>query len=432
MNTLNRLLLLISLLLTLPSSYHGQGSSDYQGGLKVGLNEDGSKYFRLLSWHQMWAVAQKGEDHNYQTNFLLRRSRVLMFAQINDRFLIYTHFGLNSLGADNMGATGPLSSAGKNGQLFMHGAWAQYRVLKGNKLHLGGGLHYWNGISRLGSQSTLNMLTLDAPIHNWPTIGTTDQFARHLGFYAKGKLGKLDYRLAINEAISNPSRGTDTPLDDTYGENGAIPNLAVYRNPVQPGGGKVFQGYVNYQFLDQESNTLAAFVGTYLGSKKVLNIGAGFFHHREGASYYDEAGNLVLHHPTSLGLDIFYDTPVGKKGAALTAYASLVKHDWGPNWTGGVGGVGTGTITYAQAGFVLPTFTKSGRLQPYMHFTNRNLEAYRDFAAPSANTVGAGANWYIDGHNAKLSLEYLWHKDADQAGANMVKEKIRMQAMVYL
>lgn len=30
----------------------GQGSPDYEGGLKVKINEDGSKYFRIISWAQ--------------------------------------------------------------------------------------------------------------------------------------------------------------------------------------------------------------------------------------------------------------------------------------------------------------------------------------------------------------------------------------------
>ena len=58
---------------------------------------------------------------------------------------------------------------------------------------MGAGLHYWNGVSRLSSQSTLNFMTLDAPIFNWTNIEATDQFARQFGIYAKGQLDRLDY-----------------------------------------------------------------------------------------------------------------------------------------------------------------------------------------------------------------------------------------------
>jgi hypothetical protein len=413
------------------SSSHGQGSPNYQGGLKVSLNEDGSKYFRLLTWHQMWATSPLDKAEPLKTNFALRRSRVLMYAQISDRFLINTHFGLNSLTNDNMGTASPIGPAGSNGHLFMHGAWAQYTIFK-QKLYIGGGLHYWNGISRLTSQSTLNIMTLDAPIHNWPTIGVTDQFARHLGFYAKGKLGKLDYRLAINEALANPTRGADSHLDEINGTGTFIPHRAIYRNPDNPGGGKVFQGYLNYQFLDQESNVLPYFVGSYLGTKKVFNIGAGFFHHREGATSCDEKGNLIFHSPTSVAVDLFYDAPLGNDGSALTFYGSLTNHNWGPKWVGGVGGTGTGNIAYGQLGYVLPDFTQKGRLQPYVHATYRSLEAYQDYLNPNSNNLGIGANWFIDGHHAKLSLEYQRAVEASDVSNPEANHWLRLQAMIYL
>ncbi len=425
-------ILLIPGLAALISPLRGQGSPDYTGGLTVPLNENGSKYFRLISWHQVWATAQKDDQNQLQTDFLLRRSRVLMYAQINDRFLINTHFGLNNLGPDNMGANGPVGEPGQSGQLFLHDAWVQYAVLKG-KLDLGGGLHYWNGISRLTSQSTLNMLTLDAPIHNWPTIGTTDQFARHLGFFAKGKLGRLDYRLAINEAISNPSRGYDkhTAPNDT-GTEILVPDRVIYRNPENPGGGKVYQGYVNYQLLEQESNLLPYFTGSYLGTRKVFNIGVGFFHHVAGATSCDEAGQLTFYNPTSLAVDVFYDSPLGTGGAAITAYGSAVRHDWGPNWTGGVGGVGTGTILFGQLGYLLPAFTDRGRLQAYIHLTHRDLEAYRAYREPIGRMMGGGVNWYIDGHHAKLTLEYQHQREPGLLTRTPSHALLRLQAMVYL
>jgi hypothetical protein len=33
--------------------------------------------------------------------------------------------------------------------------------------------------------STLNFLTIDAPIFNWPLIENSDQFARQMGLFAK-------------------------------------------------------------------------------------------------------------------------------------------------------------------------------------------------------------------------------------------------------
>ncbi|MGB6268789.1 MAG: hypothetical protein WBF67_07225, partial [Olleya sp.] len=96
-------LLLIGLFLASFQCIYAQGSPDYTGGLKFKLNEDGSKYLRLISWAQVQANYNTDDtfdangNENSKLNFNLRRARVLMFAQINKDFLILTHFGLNSL-----------------------------------------------------------------------------------------------------------------------------------------------------------------------------------------------------------------------------------------------------------------------------------------------------------------------------------------------
>ena len=109
----------------------------------------------------------------------IRRARILTYSQINKDFLILTHFGLNSLNANNQSPLG----RGEESQLFFHDVWGQYNL---NANHaIGAGLHYWNGISRLNNQSTLNIMTLDNNRQSWATIGLSDQFARHIGIYAK-------------------------------------------------------------------------------------------------------------------------------------------------------------------------------------------------------------------------------------------------------
>ena len=95
-----KITLIFSVLIASFSSF-AQGSPDYTGGLKVKLNEDGSKYFRLISWSQFWVQHnnEAAEDES-KTNFSIRRARVLAFSQITKDFLILTHFGLNSLNAN--------------------------------------------------------------------------------------------------------------------------------------------------------------------------------------------------------------------------------------------------------------------------------------------------------------------------------------------
>lgn len=58
--------------------------------LKLDLNEDGSKYIRFITWHQIWAAGGSEQDG---LRLSIRRSRFLAYAQISPKFLILTHWG---------------------------------------------------------------------------------------------------------------------------------------------------------------------------------------------------------------------------------------------------------------------------------------------------------------------------------------------------
>lgn len=388
--------------------------TEYGSGFKVNFNEDGSKYFRLITWHQFWLNGQlpANSSSDFTITPTLRRSRLLMFAQLSDRFLIVTHFGLNNLTPGGLDPTGQSSNA----QLFMHDAWVEYKIF--DQLYLGGGLHYWNGISRLNNQSTLNMLPLDNARHTWATIGTTDQFARHLGVYAKGKLGKLDYRFAWNSAMVNSidAKGGILPGKDTASYIG--------RKTFGTEASNVFAGYVNYQFWDQESNKLPYFVGTYFGGKKVFNIGAGFYTHPKGAVVIkdnEEASEDVL----IWAVDAFIELPFGQKNSAFTAYLSYQSNDYGTNYrlAGSSQSVFSGNVIYFQGGIVLP-HKKQLAFQPYVTVTQKQIEVFDK----SATDFGIGLNTLISKHNAKVSLEYR-HTGLINTDS---KDQIILQAVIFL
>ncbi len=413
----NKYLFVLSFLLLATVIASAQGSSEYTGGMKVKLNEDGTKYFRIISWAQFWAQHTDNQTLNANgnkeadLNFSMRRARVLMYAQLSKKFLILTHFGLNSQNAGNMTPIG----TGDRSQLFFHDVWGEYSLTSNHAV--GGGLHYWNGISRANNQSTLNMLTLDNNRQSWSTIGLSDQFARHIGVYAKGKFGKLQYRVAINEALNN---GLDV--------NG-VPavNDATYNGRAILGGadaGKNFAGYFDYNFLDQEGNLLPYKVGSYIGTKKVFNVGAGFFYHPNGSVSLNSSGNFKGEDVAILSVDAFYDAPLGDNGSAITAYAQFQSNDYGTNFTLGQT-YETGTMFYTHVGYLLPgDADRKLKIQPYVSYNNRSIDAIDD----SANRLGLGGNLYFSGHHSKLSLEYSNQKygNLDAVGT------VTVQAMIYL
>ncbi|GAA0873394.1 hypothetical protein GCM10009117_25410 [Gangjinia marincola] len=412
----NNLFLSLLLFLIGVNLSFAQGSTEYTGGMKVKLNEDGTKYFRIISWAQFWAQYNNNETLNAfgneesDLNFSIRRARILMYAQLTNRFLILTHFGLNSQNAANMHPVGKSESS----QLFFHDVWGEYAL---NKNHsIGGGLHYWNGISRLNNQSTLNMLTLDNNRQSWATIGLSDQFARHMGIYLKGKFGKLQYRVSVNEAIND---GLDA-------ENIPTQNNATYSGRNILGGknaGKNFAGYFDYNFLDQESNFLPYKVGSYIGGKKVFNVGAGFFYHPNGSTILDESENFEGQDVAIFSIDAFYDAPIGTKGAAITAYAVYQNNDYGDNFTFGQT-YESGSMLYGHVGYVIPGTSELLKIQPYLSYTNRSINAIDD----DTNRFGIGGNLYFSGHHSKLSLEY----SNQQYGNLDAVDIFTLQAMIYL
>ena len=72
----------------------------------------------------------------------------------------------------------------------------------------------WSGLARFASPSIATTMMYDAPLFEQATNDVTDQFLRKLGVYAKGKISKLDYRVAISKPMNiiTASTGFDTTL----------------------------------------------------------------------------------------------------------------------------------------------------------------------------------------------------------------------------
>jgi hypothetical protein len=360
--------------------------------LTLKLNDDGSKYVRFLIWNQMWfrytqnnpgTLDADGKELVSTVDIGARRLRFLAYAQISPRFLILTHWGINN---QTFATGGAPNSGPKKPQLFIHDAWNEFAVIP-DKLHIGMGLHYWQGPSRMASASTLNFMTLDAPIINWQNIELEDQFARQLGIYAKGQIGRLDYRIAANKPFTiNPSVNT---LDSTK-----TTATEIAHHTWAP------TGYFAWQFFDKESQKLPFTVGSYLGSKKIFNIGAGFYYHPKGTGQYDATAdgkhstNDILH----WSADLYYERPINKeKNTAFHLYSAFYGFDYGVNYLrnigimnlggtadpntityNGVGNaqptIGTGDVWYTQVGYLLPKMGDKGQLMPYGTFTYKKFD----------------------------------------------------------
>lgn len=389
--------------------------------LTLKLSEDGKKYVRFIIWHQMWLTSNNLSVDGATTQFTtsIRRSRFLAFAQVSPRFLILTHFGLNGL------TPGNLTSLGNNGdspQLFLHDAWTEFKVSNDDALYIGAGLHYWKGLTRLANQSTLNFMTLDQsrPFVHWHSLAITDQFARHLGIYAKGELGNFDYRLAIN----NPGRNG---LQNDRGTKGSPLTYDGFAQPEKNGdatGNTIIEGYFRYNFWDKESTKLPYQVGSYLGAKKVFGIGAGFFAHPNGMFNNSTGEHESVTH---FAIDAFLDMPLSGNDC-LNAYAAFMNFNYGNDYVSRW--AGTGTVIYGQVGYKFP----GSKFMPYVALQSASYDGFDE--NPSALDIGL--NYFILGHNAKLTLEYhTINNDIREGGLDANGDiqnisQIRLQAHIFL
>lgn len=447
----------------LSSSLYSQGSPDYGSGLKLNLNPEGDKYVRFILWNQIWlrntemnpGTMVSDEATKNTWNIGNRRLRALAYAQITKRYMVLMHFGINNQTFINGGAPGTTGTGGygngKKPQMFFHDAWNEYAVfLPGEagkfSLSLGAGLHYYMGLSRMTMASTLNFLTVDSPIFTWPLIDNSDQFARQMGMFTKGKYGKFEYRFSLNK----PFATNLAPVDVT--------NPAA-RVAVDNNGNPKFSkaGYVEYQFLDSESNLLPFKVGSYLGTKKVFNLGAGFYHQKDGTR--TSVNSQIEKHDIALyAIDAFADLPLGnaKNKMALSAYAGFYNYNFGPNYLRNLGimnvgsndpnfigdkaiagagnlqpMIGSGNIYYLQAGLLLPSNADKPkiRIQPFAAYTNKNFKALEN----SSSQFDIGANWFIDGHHAKLTTQYSTRPTYTSASAEpKSKGEFILQFQIYL
>ena len=387
--------------------------------MKLKLNEDGSHYLKWTFLNQVWlryndsnpGTLVMNEAANQTVDLGLRRTRIQFFGQLSDHVFFYMQFGQNNFNFLSQNA------GNRKLQAFFHDALGEYNVWKGNnKLKFGGGLTIANGLSRFSQPSVGTIMTMDVPVFAQATVDQTDEFSRKLSVYARGQLGKLDYRLVLSDPFPITTNGQPVP---------ALSSNATFS---QIGHHKQYQGFFSYNFFDKEPHTTPYMTGTYLGKKKILNLEAGFIT-QSGATWTKEATDTVYHAMKLWSVALYYDAPINKeKGTALSAYAGYFDYNYGPGYlryngimnpangssvagapTGSYGNAfpmfGTGKILYTQVGYL---FKKdllgegNGTLMPYASMM------FADFTRLSSGmtVVNAGLNWLIKDHSSKLTLDY--------------------------
>jgi hypothetical protein len=411
------------------------------------LSDDKTSFAGIEMLNQVWArYIWNNPDYNGTGQYSdidlgIRRSQFAFYASLKDKVLIYTRMGFNeqTYRADN------------NPAFTLFDAQTEYKLI-GDKFHLGFGLHSWNGISRYSNSDRSQFLVVDRPGFAYPLNGTFSRYGRQMGIYARGNLGKLNYRMSVTKPFE---AGTDS-ISSPFTTERVNENFAV-------------KGYFSWQFFEKENSLFPYLTMNNFGRKKIFNVGAGFYYHPEAMlveaekdlSTVDEmlAGWLIAngnqdllelyatgYYPSDISdvfmvsADVFADLPLRNNGA-FTSYLSYGYYFFGPNYLRnmstmnvsrlasnasllqGPGSsrweVGTGHIARGEWGYLFPQEILKMRIQPYGAVTWKNFEALDE----DSFQFDAGANILMHAHNIKWTLQYSTRPVSMQTdGQNLIHE----------
>ncbi len=412
--------------------------------LRLKLNDDGSHYIKATFLNQVWfrfndsnpgtLVMNEAKQHTFDIG--LRRTRFQLFGQLTDHVFFYFQFGQNNFNYLSQNA------GNRKIQAFFHDALGEYKIKKGSEaLILGGGLTITNGLSRFSQPSIGTILTMDVPIFAQATVDQTDEFSRKLSVYARGQLGKFDYRIVMSDPFPITTNGQPAPT---------LSNNAVFALDEHH---KQYQGFFIWNFFDKETHTTPYMTGTYLGKKKVLNLEAGFISQKNATQTTPDGGVTKEFHDMNLfSVAAFYDAPINtEQGTAFNAYAGYYNLNYGPGYlryngvmntanglspgfpAGSQGNAfpmfGTGQVIYSQVGYLMKKDLLgegNGTLMPYASIMSGKYERLKD----QMTVCNIGLNWLMKGHTSKITFDYQLRPVYEFQTTDLVRTSNRGQALI--
>ena len=379
--------------------------------LRIYLDSEKGTWVQFSTYAQLWSRITENNPgssvndspESVTSDISIRRFRFAVSAKPWENTLLFFQLGANNLNY--------LSPRGTSVDIL--DAYVLHDF--SDAIGIGMGKSAWNGLSRFTAPSSSKLMTGDINFLALPTLDNTDDLIRKLSLFVKGKFAQLDYRMAVIKPLSvqNSKSFVPAPINDR----------AVFTDNRQH---LQFSGYFKYEFLDSESNSSPFHVGTYLGSKRIFNLGVGFTYQNDALWSLDNE-KQVYHDMRLFSADAFLETPLTDKNmSAITSYLGYFNFSFGPNYIRNLGannpvnGVvlesssfngagnaftlsGTGEAVVGQLGYLFPgmgSSTKLSQLQPYVAGQYSKF----DRLAESIFQYDIGINWFLNGHSSKFTL----------------------------
>ena len=320
--------------------------------------------YALQGWMQHRSFASDANAGS-ATDAFLRRNRLTFSGQYNDYVGFYAQFEAGNdsrFGQDNR-------------SVYYRDAYVTLDYRDDLRFIVG---RFKNTFSRENLEACLEPLTMDrAEVLSYTPFGGS----RDTGLAVWGNL--LDAKLQYRFMVADGREGTYVPKDS--------PRLTAR---------------VHYSFWDPESNY--GYLGTYLGTAKVLTIGAAY-DKQSSVAYGDWPLRRDIKDYKAWTVDAFMEYPA--RSGVYTVSAAAFKYD-----TGGAYNQSPDPALpvnsdlkgfYLKGGYMLPGKVGPGRLQFFARHESSDYGVKigtAEYYDQKWNSVGA--NWYLDGQKLKVSLEY--------------------------
>lgn len=416
--TANGLLSFTATLFVAVASYQGASAQEAPTG-----EHSDSSFIKVRVFAQFWArynesnpgTVRQGAEEAETFDVGVRRARIQALCTINDRSTLFVHYGFNNYN------TNFAFGGNRRVQSFFHDVFGEYRLFERNELKLGAGLAFVNGLSRFSQPAVIAMPTMDIPVFGQATVEQIDVFGRKLSLTARGQIGPIDYRVALSDAFPITTNGQNQP------------GIASNSNFAQKGHSLQRQAYVLYQFGDHEPHQVPNMAGTYLGAKKIFNIGAGVMH-QPGAMWRSLGPDTLYEDLLLMAVESMFDAPIDRNGTALSAYAGFFMNDYGRNYLRYNGIMnpgtsvivpqdstqlksltqfgpsfgnsfpmfGTGRVFYTHVGVFFPKVLGDAGLMPYVSTT---LAWYQRLEYDLTDLYSVGCSLLLDGLRSRLTLD---------------------------
>jgi hypothetical protein len=384
-----------------------EAQNDKKKPFVLNLSEDGKQYIKFGMNTQIWArytelnpnsaIGTNIVDHS--EDIVIRRLRLQALGMLTENIFFHVQIGQNNI---NFASNAP------SAQLAILDLLGEYHF--NDKLHIGGGLTGWGaGTTRYSAQSSSCQLTLDTPIYQ-QNINISSTFGnRNLSVYAKGLIKKLSYRFAITNPYVNNS---------VVGVNSSVSSNTPRAQ---------YSAMTTYHFLETESTAEPFNKGTYLGTKKVFNLGIGYMIQSKAMWHKSLIDPTVTEFDDMkvFGADALYEAPLSSKGNALTLYGAFNNCNYGKNYIrtiatpnpakpnanysnsgNGFIGVGTGNIYYSQVGYLFGKSSNEKKTGRFQMFASTEIAALEALDEPMT-MYELGLNYYFKNNlGPKVTLGY--------------------------